>query len=305
MEWRKLVHSDIESLEALCQTTIPLHYYVTKEALIQKLFQHRCFCQEASYSLWENGECLGFIGVKVPDCEELLPATAWLSILVIKKEEQRKGYGSLLLEKAQSSLGARGIKKWIVGQDFSCFFSGLPEVTEELCGFFRKNHFVVSDECVYYDLEGTVQENPLLEAFCVEPFDMHWEACAYNGEEAALLAFLQQEFPGRWKFEVECALNEGKSHEEIMLLWDKEQTEVLGFCVLSKEPEGRGKLGPIGIAEKIRGKGVGEYFLYKCLLQLRTLGRDRVNIDWTILTKFYGKFGFVPKRTYCGAYKNL
>ena len=26
--------------------------------------------------------------------------------------------------------------------------------------------------------------------------------------------------------------------------------------------------------------------------QLKKIGRDRVNIDWTILTKFYGKFGF-------------
>lgn len=305
MEWRKLVHSDSEALGVLCQETIPSHYYVTEEALKQKLFQHRCFCEGASYSLWENGECLGFIGVKVPDCEELLPATAWLSILAVKKEEQRKGYGTLLLEKAQSSLKAMGIKKWIVGQDFFCFFSGLPEVTEELCGFFRKNQFAVSSNFAYYDLEGNVQENPLMEAFPVEQFDTDWTACAYSGDEAALLAFLKQEFSGRWRFEVECALKEGKSHEEIMLLMRKEQTEVLGFCMLSKEPDGRGKLGPIGIAEKIRGKGVGEYFLCKSLQQLKALGRDRVNIDWTILTKFYGKFGFVPERTYCGAYKNL
>ena len=305
MEWRKLVHSDTECLANLCQAAIPSHYYVTMEALEQKLFSHRCFCEEASYSLWENGECLGFIGVKIPDCEDLLPATAWLSILAVKEEAQRNGYGSLLLEKAQSTLKEMGIQKWIVGQDFFCFFSGLPEVTEKLCGFFRKNNFVVTDDFVYYDLEGNVQKNPRMEAFAAEPFDTQWTACAYQGEEAALLAFLEQEFPGRWKFEVECALKEGKSHQEIMLLWDKVRTEVLGFCMLSKEPDGRGKLGPIGIAEKARGKGVGEYFLYKCLMQLKALDRDRVNIDWTILTKFYGKFDFLQERTYCGAYKNL
>ena len=190
-------------------------------------------------------------------------------------------------------------------QDFSCLFSGLPEVTEELCGFFRKNGFVVSAEYVYYDLEGEVQDNPLIEEFSVAEFEARWKATVYDGEENALLAFLECEFPGRWKYEVECALREGKPHEEIMLLWNKAQTEVLGFCMLSKEPDGRGKLGPIGIAEKIRGNGVGEFFLCKSLQQLKNLGRNRVNIDWTILTKFYGKFGFAPERTYCGAYKEL
>ena len=305
MEWKKLVHSDSGLLGELCRETIPSHYYVTKEALEQKLFLHRCFCEEASFSLWEDGECLGFIGVKVPDCEELLPETAWISILAVKKEKQHKGYGTLLLEKSQEALKAMGIQKWIVGQDFACFFSGWPEVTEELCGFFRKNQFVVTDDFVYYDLEGNVQDNPRMEAFPVDSFDSDWKTCTYNGEKEALLEFLQQTFPGRWKFEVECALKEGKSHEEIMLLWDKDQTEVLGFCMLSKEPDGRGKLGPIGIAEKARGKRVGEYFLCKCLQQLKAFGRDRVNIDWTILTKFYGKFDFVPERIYCGAYKNL
>lgn len=305
MEWRKLVHSDKEALARLCQETIPSHYYVTKEALEKKLFQNSSFCEEASYSLWENGECLGFIGVKVSNCETLFPDTAWLSILAVKKEVQRKGYGTLLLEKAQSTLKAMGIKKWIVGQDFACFFSGLPEVTEELCGFFRKNHFVVSDDDPYYDLEGCVQENPLIEAFATEQFEADYTARAYHGEEAALLAFMQQEFPGRWEYGVERALQGGKNPQEIMLLWNREQTQLLGFCMLWKEPDGRGKLGPIGIAKAIRGKCVGEYFLCESLRQLKVLGRDRVNIDWTILTKFYGKFGFVPARTYCGAYKEL
>ena len=305
MEWRKLTPNDVKELGELCQNTIPSRYYVTEAALEQKLFQHRCLCKEASYSVWDDGECIGFVGVKIPDCEELFSGMAWISILVVKKEEQRKGYGTLLLEKTQKTLKAMGIQKLIVGQDFSCLFSGLPEVTEELCGFFRKNGFVVSAECVYYDLEGNVQDNPLIEEFSVAEFETRWKAAVYDGEENALLAFLECEFPGRWKYEVECTLREGKTHEEIMLLWDKAQTEVQGFCMLSKEPDGRGKLGPIGIAGKIRGNGVGEFFLCKSLQQLKNLGRNRVNIDWTILTKFYGKFGFASERTYCGAYKEL
>ena len=305
MEWRELALDDLGELGRLCQAVIPSNYYVTEAALEQKLLRHRCFCSEASYSLWDKDTCVGFVGVKLPDCEELLPNTAWLSIVAVKQEEQRKGYGTLLLEKAQQTLKAMGIQKLIVGQDFSCLFSGLPEVTEELCGFFRKNHFVVSDESVYYDLEGNVQDNPLIEGYPTAQFESDWSVDAYKGEEDALLGFLQQEFPGRWRYEVERALIEGKPYEEILLLWNREQTKVQGFCMLGKEPDGRGKLGPIGIAQQIRGEGVGEYLLCKSLLQLKNQGRNRVNIDWTILTKFYGKFGFLPGRTYCGAYVEL
>ncbi len=305
MEWRKLTLDDIKEIGELCQRAIPHYYYVTEAALEQKLFRHRCFCKEASYSLWDQGMCVGFVGVKIPDSEELFPDEAWLSVLAVKKEEQHKGYGTLLLEKAQTSLKAMGIRKFIVGQDFSCFFSGLPEVTEEICGFFRKSGVEVSEEFVYYDLEGNVQENPLLEGFSVEKFETEYRTDTYADEEETFFAFLATEFPGRWRYEVEWALKEGKSHREIVLLWNLEKTEVQGFCMLGKEPDGRGKLGPIGIAEKLRGRGVGEYFLCKCLQQLKKIGRDRVNIDWTILTKFYGKFGFLPVRTYCGAYKEL
>ena len=305
MEWRKLTLEDIKEIGELCRGTIPRYYYVTEAALEQKLFGHRCFCEEASYSLWENGRCLGFVGIKVPDSQELFPKEAWLSIVAVKKEKQRKGYGTQLLKKAQESLKTMGTQKLIVGQDFACFFSGLPEVTEEICGFFQKNGFELSKEMLYYDLEGNVQENSQVDEFVTDGFENDWTVCAYDGEQEAFLAFLGKEFPGRWRYEVEWALKEGKDHREIVLLWNPQKTKVFGFCMLGKEPDGRGKLGPIGIAEEIRGKGVGEYFLCKCLQHLRKLGRDRTNIDWTILTKFYGKFGFLPARTYCGAYKEL
>lgn len=305
MEIRKLVLEDIEAISAIAQEVFPANYHVTEKALRRKLFLHPCFCQEASYSLWEDEECLGFIGVKCPGYKNLFPDMAWLSILAVKKDAQRKGYGSLLLEKAEDSLKALGIKKWIVGQDFGCFFSGLPEVTEELCGFFRKNHFEVSDDDPYYDLEGNVQNNPWMENYQADHFREQWSVHTYNKEETALLAFLEQEFPGRWKYEVENALKAGKSPDEIVLLWNQDRSQIQGFCMLGKEADGRGKLGPIGIAKEARGNGVGEYFLWECLQQLKHLERDRVNIDWTILTKFYGKFGFVPERTYCGAHKVL
>lgn len=78
----------------------------------------------------------------------------------------------------------------------------------------------------------------------------------YHGEKEALLGFLDREFPGRWEYEAGTALQHGKAPEEIIMLWTPDRSELIGYCMLTVEkdarqqPNGRGGLGPIGIAKK-------------------------------------------------------
>ena len=128
---------------------------------------------------------------------------------------------------------------------------------------------------------------------------------SYKDNKKELLGFLEREFPGRWVFEAKEAITEGKDPESIVILWDKDKTEIVGYCMLSVDERGYGGLGPIGIAKKIRGKHVGDYILNQSLQQLRKIGAVRVNIDWTILKDFYGQFGFKAERLYRAAYKEF
>ena len=73
---------------------------------------------------------IGFIGVKVSHNEQLYPASAWISIFAVKKEEQGKGYGTMVLNQVCQSLHKNGINKIYVGQDFNNFFSGIPDPDE-------------------------------------------------------------------------------------------------------------------------------------------------------------------------------
>ena len=116
---------------------------------------------------------------------------------------------------------------------------------------------------------------------------------------------MEREFPGRWVFEAKEAIAEGKNPESIVILWNKDKTEIVGYCMISVDEKGYGGLGPIGIAKKIRGKHVGDYILNQSLQQLRKIGAVRVNIDWTILKEFYGQFGFKAERLYLAAYKDF
>lgn len=61
-------------------------------------------------------------------------------------------------------------------------------------------------------------------------------------------------------------MQHGKAPEEIIMLWTPDRSELIGYCMLTVEkdarqqPNGRGGLGPIGIAKKIRGTSCGRLY---------------------------------------------
>ena len=170
--------------------------------------------------------------------------------------------------------------------------------------FFKKNGFTLNRDR-HFDLEADITDNRLIDSFDTSSFDKEFTVASYKDNKKELLGFLEREFPGRWVFEAKEAITEGKDPESIVILWDKDKTEIVGYCMLSVDERGYGGLGPIGIAKKIRGKHVGDYILNQSLQQLRKIGAVRVNIDWTILKDFYGQFGFKAERLYRAAYKEL
>ena len=212
-------------------------------------------------------------------------------------------WGTRLMEKVLSVLQTKAIKQIFLGMDFNNFFSGIPAPDERKAAFFEKFGFVVSAG-EHYDLEADIIHNAFIDSFDDSAFAAEYPVHLFHGEREKVLDFLHREFPGRWEYEFSEALQEKKDFDEIVVLWNRDETEVAGYAMLHAERDAEGKktgyggLGPIGIAEKIRGHHVGDYILHEGLLQLRKIGVETVNIDWTILKDFYGQFGFEPARIY-------
>lgn len=298
--------SDAGEVYELCRGTFREEYHITEERILESLFEDPDFSAEESKKIVDekNGRMIGFIGVKVSHNEQLYPASAWISIFAVKKEEQGKGYGTMVLNQVCQSLHKNGINKIYVGQDFNNFFSGIPDPDEGKEIFFKKNGFTLNRDR-HFDLEADITDNRLIDSFDTSSFDKEFTVASYKDNKKELLGFLEREFPGRWVFEAEEAIAEGKDPESIVILWNQDKTEIVGYCMLSVDDKGYGGLGPIGIAKKIRGKHVGDYILNQSLQQLRKIGAVRVNIDWTILKDFYGQFGFKAERLYLAAYKEF
>jgi predicted N-acetyltransferase YhbS len=59
-----------------------------------------------------------------------------------------------------------------------------------------------------------------------------------------------------------------------------------------------GGLGPLGIAKAHRKRGLGLAIVALAVEDLKKRGVQRMCIDWTTLTDFYGKLGFEVWKRY-------
>ena len=134
-----------------------------------------------------------------------------------------------------------------------------------------------------------------------------------NGKRREVEEFFARAFPGRWRHDVERMIDCGMRGEDLLLLEEEASGRVLGFANLfspqsaiygpglywrSLMGESPGGLGPIGVDDAARGKGLGLYLLAEGLAELKSRGCRFTVIDWTDLVSFYAKFGFGIWKSY-------
>jgi GNAT superfamily N-acetyltransferase len=292
------------------------HYKATEKMIAQKIFNDSDIYNEGTFALMNGTELVGFIVSKInrgplPEYKNC----GWISSLVVDKKYENKGYGSELYAKAEEAFKKAGVKKIIIGGEMDNFFSGIPNPSDKTRGFFSKRGYTLNiDE--HYDLMADVS------AIDFDSFNVHvntdssYETRVLSIEDIDRLKdFFAVTFPGRWEYEIFNYIQNGGDLKNILILCHDDK--IKGFCkvFVSREKNDLdchygslwGALGPIGIDADLRGKekGFGNKILKDSLKYLKQIGAHNVLIDWTVLIKYYGQFGFEPWRTYQGAYKLL
>ena len=274
----------------------------------KKVFCAADFEPKASFCLQDAaGKIQGCIAVKISQNQKLYPDTAWITLLYVNPMFRQKGFGTRLINMSREYLLGKNIHMVFIGQDFLNLFSGIPAPDKAKEKFFEKMGFVLGEE-EHFDLEADIICNEKIDRFDIAPFEPEFEtACLERSEDQELLSFLhmQESLPDRWEFEAAEYLKNGGAHDHIVVLKKRSSKEICGFCMLQVDQTGYGGLGPIGIAESVRGRHVGDYMLRQSLCRLRKLGAGRTCIDWTILRKFYGQFDFEPIRAFKAGYMEL
>jgi GNAT superfamily N-acetyltransferase len=264
---------------------------------------------QAAWLALDKGRPAGFVSASyLHDPSVTAPHSGWIDAIAVTPENQGRGIGAALLRKAEAWHTQKGSRVIAVGSSLRPFAPGVPEELNTV-GFFEHHGYGGSAEramrqwdvaanLATYTSPRSVREI----AGLVRP--------AQPGDYEAILAFLQREFPDRWRYDFEQRIAEGTRIADTMALWTERGID--GCCVLTFEdsqhpierfypyrlPRPWGQLGSIGVSANRRGQGFGSALLDAGLRRLHNNGVNGCVIDWTDLLDFYAKFGFVPYRSY-------
>lgn len=281
-------------------------YKATEKSINDKIFSDPELFLEGSFLLIEDKAVRGMIVTKInKGILKEYTNCAWITTLFVDEALQNNHWGGKLLYASEEALFAKGVRKILLGGDMSNFFSGIPDPNEYKKVFFEKKGYCLNEES-HYDLMEDVSLIDFEKLKVSMNNSQIYKTVQFKMEYySKLKSFFDSSFPGRWKqemLEYIATANEEASDLLIMLCQDK----IIGFCKVFtgiKNTSCFGGLGPIGLNEEYRGKGLGNRLLKDSLQILKERGAGDVLIDWTILKDFYGQFGFKPFRTYLGGYK--
>lgn len=304
-DWRGI---HLDSLVSRWHEFYPQRYWVDSSVFATNTVENPTFDWGASLVMPDSeGGILGFVAVKKPPTrfhKVTDPDLMHLSAIAFTEAS----VGVDLLGKAKEMLKERGVSRLVFGTDSRHFFPGMPVDFPPLVDFLTVQGFEFTGEQV--DLERDIADYSNPKSL---PADVEFRPLS-AGDHDALVAFLESEFPGRWKYDTLWKIEkEGRYDFVFALIHDR---RVKGFAILQDSShnfpiggavwktdlgDNWGSLGPIGVSSSSRGLGWGGALLGAALEHLKNQKCQRTIIDWTTLVEFYGQHGFVPTRTYKSA----
>ncbi|TMI87003.1 MAG: GNAT family N-acetyltransferase [Bacillati bacterium ANGP1] len=262
------------------------------------------------------GFCLAKIAREPIGADGTLPDRGWVGALVVHPAFRRRGLGTRLLARAEAYLAGLGRRRVVLGGDPGHFFPGIPLRDEALAFFAGAGYRLRGDAFdLHRSIKGYTTPAEVATARAGHPeVDIR---PLRPGEEGPLLEFMDETFPGRWRYTMGRFLAARGPVGDVMGV--VRGGAVCGFAHLF-HPGSRwigpsiawpagvlaraagtgtcGGLGPMGLAPAFRGRGLGLALLDAAVRHLQALGVDEMIIDWTSLIGFYGRLGFVPLRQY-------
>jgi predicted N-acetyltransferase YhbS len=234
---------------------------------------------------------------------ERYDAVGWVALMAVAPDYQRRGLGSRLLAAAEAGLRASGVRRVILGGSFHHVMPGVPVALPEAMAFVERHGYALGG--TVWDVRRDLGVGPALAAVPDEP-GVRFAPCERD-RVAALNAFLEAVFLGRWARDVRRFLAGGGDARTVMTL--EVDGAIEGFAWLHPPGSlgalrwagfapGIAALGPIGVSEAVRGRGLGLGLLLAGLRWLAAEGARDTVIDWTTLIEFYGRVGFEPWLAY-------
>jgi mycothiol synthase len=315
VEIRPFRAGDTPAVVQLWNTCLP------RDGITLPIFQERVLLDpnydpEGCLLAVDEGRLVGYADARVRTTphpqgfEQLLEQdreTGWIIALFVRPEYRRRGLGTRLLEAGLDFLRRKGRRRAIlfnytpndllVGLDEE----GYPGARE----FYEANGFTAGGEIVgmAVDLLG-FETPPHVRAAEEELREEGFRALHYETHLLLpTLAFLQEQFP-LWLHYFADKLARGHDHDEIVVV--TKENRVVGYCQ-HRYYHHVERTGPFGVAEELRGKGIGSVML--CRL-LEGMARKGYRQAWftgtdTGTAHYYERCGYRIVRRHVGMAREL
>ncbi|HEX6098861.1 MAG TPA: GNAT family N-acetyltransferase [Thermoanaerobaculia bacterium] len=191
----------------------------------------------------------------------------YLRVLIVDRDARRRGIGTALLRDAEE----RGTSV-IAAEAGNYFTPGVVDTDTATIAFLRAHRY--AEKASTHNLAAATRR--LEDSAARRP---------ERSESPRVLAFIEQHFGRIWRFEAAKAFE--TQIPQIFITEDGH--ELTGFAVHDVNNRGLGFFGPTGVAESMRGRGIGCRLLLASLADLRRLGYARAVIPWTDALDFYRK----------------
>jgi predicted N-acetyltransferase YhbS len=286
-----------------------------QEAVLQQLLERNpSYRREDALVARAHGQPVGFAYAGLHRSEtpemESYRRRAFLHAIVIDEAWRRRGIGRRLAMQVLLAARERGVARVEAGGGMFYLWPGIPAELPAALPFCVALGFEPGTRS--FDLHGDVEHLDATEVKARLTSDGLRVDAAGEEDRELLLTFLLAEFGNEWWHETGWFLAQGGAPSDILLMREGDGT-IVGLARLhtprtrpigpphfwaGRRPANAGGLGPIGIAARLRGQGLGLVLLSVALDRLRTMELTDVVIDSTSLLGFYGRLGFKPWITY-------
>ncbi len=211
----------------------------------------------------ENQRVIGFLLAtkrKFPYLERgLEPTKGWINAMLVDREYQRQGIGTMLVKRGEEKLKSLGVETVILGAySPNYFFPGIDKDNyREALLFFDQLGYQAGIESysMCKDLHDYMLSTETLDkrrkteeaGFSFLPFNYSYSL--------QLLDFLKAEFGGGWKRNALISMQNNNAEDCILLVLDAKQ-QIVGFCMRMIDGNPM-RFGPIGVKDEVRNFGIG------------------------------------------------
>jgi len=239
--------------------------------------------------------------------EEEKRGIGYIVVLFVHQEYRRRGVGSVLLKEGLNFLQSKKRKKVVLfSYDPNYLLAGLD--TQSYPGaleFFKKYGFTIEGKSVgmgrdLYKLRVPEEIEEMEKRLKNERITAHYFDPKYI---LPTISFFLENFP-HWLHNFVEKLERGHDLDEMVIVL-KDDREVIGYCQ-HRFGHHLERVGPFGVTEKFRGKGIGSIMLCKLLRRMAEKGYKFAWFTSTDRAKsYYARMGFKVMREQVHMVKNL